>query len=330
LYEHATAPRRYINYMQTTNHILMIRPVQFTFNEQTAVNNAFQVKGYNGDAQLQALDEFDQFVAELRMNGVDVLVVNDTAEPHTPDSIFPNNWISFHDNGTVVLYPMYAENRRNERKPEVIAAVQSRFRILHTLDLSHHELHEKFLEGTGSMVLDRDRNIAYACISPRTDRQLFYQYCEELHFHAVAFRAVDFNGAAIYHTNVMMCVGDRFVVICLDSIPDHAERTRVEQTIINSGKEIIRISMEQMSHFAGNMLQLHNRNGEKLLVMSTQAFESLTDAQLKKLRSYNTIIHSSLLSIETNGGGSARCMMAEIHLRENLPQAIAEREGSVV
>lgn len=295
----------------------MIRPVSFAFNEQTAVNNAFQVAGKEKNIQEKALAEFDEFVAKLRAKGIDVTVVNDTPEPHTPDSIFPNNWISFHDNGSVVLYPMYAVNRRLERKPGVIEEIKKKFTVRRTIDYSNFEEQEKFLEGTGSIVLDRDKNIAYACLSPRTDKGLFKQYCEEMGFHPVLFTATDQKGGQIYHTNVMMCVADIYVVICLDSIADEQEREHVVNTIKNSGKELIDITPAQMNHFAGNMLQVNNVDGKKFLVMSTQAFESLSPQQISRLASYNEIIHSSLNTIESNGGGSARCMMAEVHLKVN-------------
>jgi len=300
--------------MQTTSHILMIRPVNFGYNAETAVNNAFQVAGMDAEAQKKALREFDDFVSVLRSNGVDVTVVQDTPEPHTPDSIFPNNWISFHNDGTVIFYPMYAANRRLERKQHVIDTVRSLFEIKSQIDLSSYESKNIFLEGTGSMVLDRDNKIAYACLSPRTDKKVLEDFCKQTGFKPVSFRAVDSKGREIYHTNVMMCVADRYVVICLESIDDKTERENVTTAITGSGKEIIEINFDQMNHFAGNMLQVENVSGQKLLVMSSQAFRSLTKQQVDKLSSYNNIIHSPLVTIETNGGGSARCMMAEVHL----------------
>ena len=300
--------------MQTTSHILMIRPVNFGYNAETAVNNAFQVAGMDAEAQKKALREFDAFVSVLRSNGVDVTVVQDTPEPHTPDSIFPNNWISFHNDGTVIFYPMYAANRRLERKQHVIDTVRSLFEIKSQIDLSSYESKNIFLEGTGSMVLDRDNKIAYACLSPRTDKKVLEDFCKQTGFKPVSFRAVDSKGREIYHTNVMMCVADRYVVICLESIDDKTERENVTTAITGSDKEIIEISFDQMNHFAGNMLQVENVSGQKLLVMSSQAFRSLTKQQVDKLSSYNNIIHSPLVTIETNGGGSARCMMAEVHL----------------
>jgi hypothetical protein len=292
----------------------MIRPVNFAYNNQTAVNNAFQVASGDNDVQPKAIREFDDFVDKLRSKKIDVIVINDTPEPHTPDSIFPNNWISFHSNGDIVLYPMFAENRRLERKPNVITAITSKFSVRNTIDLSGHEEQGKYLEGTGSIVLDRDKRIAYACKSPRTDEKLFKEFCRIMKYEPVMFHATDENGAAIYHTNVMMCVADKYVVICLDSIADELERETVKHKIITSGKEVIAISLAQMNHFAGNMLQVNDADGEKYLVMSSQAYDSLTREQIDKLESYNEVIHSSLHTIEKNGGGSARCMMAEVHL----------------
>ncbi|MES1221916.1 MAG: arginine deiminase-related protein [Bacteroidota bacterium] len=300
--------------MQTTSHILMIRPANFGFNAETAVNNAFQVPGKDEGAQEKARQEFDTFVQLLQQNGVDVSVIEDTPEPHTPDSIFPNNWISFHDDGSIVLYPMYAVNRRLERKPGVIDNIAATFAISKTIDLSYYEKEEVYLEGTGSMVLDRQNKIAYACLSPRTDYFALTDFCEKMGYTATVFDAIDQNGQAIYHTNVMMCVADKYAVICMDAIAADHEKNEVTETIKKTGKEIISISYEQMNHFAGNMLQVSNDKGEQLLVMSSQAFNSLTKEQVKQLSEYNKIIHSPLTTIETNGGGSARCMMAEIYL----------------
>jgi hypothetical protein len=313
--------------MQTTSHILMIRPVNFGFNAETAVNNAFQVRPANSHApsseagrdprkgaQQEALQEFDNFVSLLRANGVDVTVIDDTPDPHTPDSIFPNNWVSFHEQGLVCLYPMYAANRRLERKPGVLRELGQQFRIGRTLDFSGYEQEGLFLEGTGSMVLDREYKIAYACLSPRTDRKVLLDFCRQMDYTPEVFTAVDGQGRAIYHTNVMLCVADRYIVACLDSLPDPAEKQHLADTVRSCNKELVSISLDQMNHFAGNMLQVHNRKGEKLLVMSSQAYASLDPGQIATLSAYNRILHSPLTTIETNGGGSARCMMAEIHL----------------
>lgn len=292
----------------------MIKPVNFSFNAETAVNNAFQVAGESGDAQRSALGEFENFVRLLRDNGVDVTVIEDTPQPYTPDSIFPNNWISFHEEGTVCLYPMFAVNRRLERKPGVLKTVGEKFRIDATLDFSGYENETLFLEGTGSMVLDREKKIAYACLSPRTDKQVLLDFCKKMDYTAEVFTAVDAANRPIYHTNVMMCVADKYVVVCLDSVPDEKERTHLQATIRNSDKTVIPITLDQMNHFAGNMLQVNNQKGEKLLVMSSQALQSLSREQIKQLESFNRILYAPLTTIETNGGGSARCMLAEIHL----------------
>jgi hypothetical protein len=299
--------------MQTTSHLLMIRPTQFTFNAETAVNNAFQsAKDIN--AQEMALNEFNDFVKILQQHGVDVTVIDDTEEPHTPDSIFPNNWISFHDDGEIVLYPMYAANRRMERKPHVVEKLKVKFKINSQVDLTFYENKNIFLEGTGSMVLDRQNKIAYACLSQRTEINVLTDFCAKLGYSPISFIATDTKGYPIYHTNVMMCIADQFVVICLDSIKDSEEQKRVITAIEKSKKEIIDITLDQMNHFAGNMLQVENDKGKKFLVMSSQAYKSLKPNQLAKIEHYSTIIHSSLDTIERNGGGSARCMMAEVFL----------------
>jgi len=301
--------------MQNTSHLLMIRPVKFAYNAQTAVNNSFQSASADEVlVQQKALEEFDAFVAKLQANEIDVTVVQDTEEPHTPDSIFPNNWISFHEDGNIFLYPMFAVNRRLERKQQVLDVISKKFIINNTTDLTSSENNHIFLEGTSSMVLDRENKIAYACLSPRTDKKLLDEFCKQLNYTAVSFTANDAAGDAIYHTNVMMCVADKYVVICLESITNALERNAVIKTIENSGKEIIAISLQQMNRFAGNMLQVMNKQGEHFLVMSTQAFESLIPEQVATLEAYNPIIHSNITTIETNGGGSARCMMAEVFL----------------
>ncbi|MET0393361.1 MAG: citrulline utilization hydrolase CtlX [Chitinophagaceae bacterium] len=300
--------------MQTTSHILMIRPVAFEYNAETAVNNAFQVPSTDRDIEQKALKEFDDFVAVLRANGIDVTVTEDTPEPHTPDSIFPNNWVSFHEDGTLLLYPMFAENRRAERKAHVLDRIRQQFSINKEIDLSSFEKNHQFLEGTGSMVLDRDNKIAYACLSPRTHETVLLAFGETMGYTPVVFDATDSTGQPIYHTNVMMCVADRYIVICLDSVKYPAQREGLVKTMTQSGKTIIPITLAQMNHFAGNMLQVENKDGEKLLVMSSQAFASLTPEQVKTLEVFNRIIHAPLTTIETNGGGSARCMMAEVHL----------------
>jgi hypothetical protein len=290
----------------------MIRPVNFAFNAETAVNNSFQTETKDASVQTKALQEFDAFVNKLQAAGIDVTVVQDTPEPHTPDSIFPNNWISFHDDDSIMLYPMFAQNRRLERKQSVIDAVAQKFNVTHTRDLTDYEHNNVFLEGTGSMVLDRENKIVYACLSPRTHKKLLDKFAEVFNYKTVAFTSVDAQGSPIYHTNVMMCVADKFVVICLDTIKDETERKQVTDSIQSTGKEIITITADQMNNFAGNMLQVQNKDGLKFLVMSSQAYNSLTSEQIQSIEKYCPILHSDISTIETNGGGSARCMMAEV------------------
>ena len=260
------------------------------------------------------MEEFEGFAALLKNNGVDVTIIDDTPDPFTPDSIFPNNWVSFHGDGTVCLYPMYAQNRRLERKPEVLQQISRKFDIRATLDFSGYEQQGLFLEGTGSMVLDRDKKIAYAGLSPRTDQSVLLDFCRKMGYTPKSFTAVDGKGSSIYHTNVVMCVADRYVVVCFASIPDPAERESMIETIRQSGKEAVDISLSQLNQFAGNMLQVHTDKGEHLLVMSSQAYASLEPAQISRLTGFNRILHAPLTTIETNGGGSARCMLAEIFL----------------
>jgi len=300
--------------MQNTSKVLMIRPLHFIFNAETAVNNSFQKKGDQENVTEKAIQEFDAFVKALRDQDIEVNIVEDSADPHTPDAIFPNNWISLHESGVYCLYPMFAPNRRMERKQEVLDLIRQKFHYNHLFDFTHYESQNLFLEGTGSMVLDREKRIAYACLSPRTDLRVFEDFCKKLNYQPVSFHAVDDKGQQIYHTNVMMCVADRFVVICMDSIPDPEEKKGLTQHILSSGKEMITISMDQMNQFAGNMLQLENSRKEKILVMSSAAWHSLHAEQHEKLSGYNRILHASLEHIETNGGGSARCMIAELHI----------------
>jgi len=302
--------------MQTTSRVLMVRPVRFGFNEQTAVNNSFQRRGLELSAQEMALAEFDNFVTLLRTNGVEVTVVEDTPDPHTPDSIFPNNWFSTHESGELVLYPMCAPNRRMERKETVLKVIKeigSKGKMKRLVDLTSWEEKNLFLEGTGSLILDRPNKLAFVCRSPRSDEKVLEQFCEELDYEYFIFDATDNNGSLIYHTNVMMCIGEKFVVACLDSIKNIAERESFIAFVEDCDKELVEISMEQMENFAGNMLQLRGKGGEPLLIMSATAKRSLTAEQLATLSSYCRILAPELEAIETNGGGSARCMIAEIY-----------------
>ena len=303
--------------MQTTDHILMVRPIRFAFNEETASNNAFQQKSDTEEAAhataLRAVVEFDSFVSLLRENGVTVEVLQDTPEPFTPDSIFPNNCFSTHLEGgqrTLVLYPMYAPNRRLERAK--LRQLLDKMPFDRVVDLTHLEKGSTFLEGTGSLILDRERHLAYACLSPRTHPSAVEAWAREMGYRCFLFHSEDENGMAVYHTNVVMHVGSRMAVVCLDSIKDEEERRHLRSQLEESGKHVVAISYEQMHHFAGNMLEVRNDKGEALLVMSTTALESLTPEQKEQIEQYVRIIAAHIPSIETAGGGSARCMMAEI------------------
>lgn len=304
--------------MQTTDTVLMIEPIAFGYNAETAENNYFQIEQKGSDIQEKALQEFNAFVEKLRSKGINVITVKDTLEPHTPDSIFPNNWVSFHNDGKVVLYPMFAQNRRVERRNDILETIKNKgFDVEEVDDWSSSETENKFLEGTGSMIFDHDHKIAYGSVSLRLDEKLFREFCEKYGFTPVVFHSFQTVGSErlpIYHTNVMMCVADQFVVICLDCIDDELERSKVIETIKNSGKEIIEISEEQMQQFAGNMLQVQNKDGQKFLVMSETAYRSLTPEQISNIEKYCEIIYSDLHTIEVNGGGSARCMLAEVFL----------------
>ena len=294
--------------------ILMVRPYQFYFNQQTAANNFFQSNVNIENANELAIAEFDAMVEKLRAHQIKVNVVQDTKDPSTPDSIFPNNWVSTHEGGTLCLYPMFAQNRRAERKSTVLDFLESNYKIENTLDLTDLEKEGIFLEGTGSMVLDHQNKLAYGCLSERLDKNAFNEWCDKMQFKAIAFKAVDDKAQPIYHTNVMMCMGDQFVVICLESIPNEQEKQLVLESFKKSNKEVIAISQDQLNHFAGNMLQVFDINEKPHLIMSEQAHTSLDPAQVKSLEKYNPILPISIPTIEALGGGSTRCMMAEIYL----------------
>ena len=305
---------------QTTNTILMIRPVSFRMNEQTAVNNYFQedLDLKNAEINAKAQQEFDVFVEKLRAVGINVIVEHDDKIMDTPDSIFPNNWVSFHSNGDVAKYPMFAENRRRERRDEVFIRLEEEgFIIENIIDYTSAEHEGIFLEGTGSIILDRVNRKAYCALSPRADEELFIEFCEDFEYTPVIFVAnqtVEGKRLPIYHTNVMMCLAENFAVICLDSIDDKKERKNVVKHLKQDGKEIISITEAQMHQFAGNMLQLRGANEQRYLVMSEAAHKSLTVNQIKAIEKHCPILSSSLETIETCGGGSARCMMAEVFL----------------
>ncbi len=294
--------------------ILMVRPFQFYFNQQTAVNNFFQSNINIENANELAIAEFDAMVEQLRAYQIKIKVVQDTKDPSTPDSIFPNNWISTHPDGTLCLYPMYAENRRAERKLNVIEFLQANYKIENLLDLTDFEKEGKFLEGTGSMVLDHQNKMAYGCLSERLNKEAFTYWCDKMQFKPISFKAEDNKAQPIYHTNVMMCMGNQFVVICLESIPNELEKQNVLESFLQTNKEVITISQDQLNHFAGNMLQVFDLFEKPHLIMSKRAYTSLHVAQLKSLEKYNTLIPISIPTIEALGGGSTRCMMAEIYL----------------
>ena len=302
---------------QITDTILMVRPVAFRMNEQTAVNNYFQKDLTADNVNERAQKEFDEFVLKLKNVGVNVIVVNDKLEDDTPDSIFPNNWVSFHENGDIGLYPMFAENRRKERRFEYFAKLEEEgFQIKNIVDYTGAEEHDVFLEGTGSLLLDRENRKAYCALSARADEDLLIEFCEDFEFTPVIFNAnqsVDGKRKAIYHTNVMMCLAENFAVICLDTIDDKKERKNVLKHLKEDGKEVISISEAQMHEFAGNMLQVQGTD-DKFLVMSARAHKSLNQEQIEKIEKHCKILSSDLQVIETCGGGSARCMMAEVFL----------------
>ena len=303
---------------QITDTILMVRPVGFRMNEQTAVNNYFQTKMEGDNINELATQEFDIFVEKLRSVGVNVVVVDDIPEDDTPDSIFPNNWVSFHEDGQIALFPMFAENRRKERRLQYFAELEEAgLKISDIVDYTMAEEDDVFLEGTGSLILDRMNQKAYCAISPRADEDLLIEFCEDFEFTPVIFNAyqsVDGKRLPIYHTNVMMCIAEDFAVICLDTIDDKKERKNVVKHLKMDEKEIISITEEQMHEFAGNMLQVQGAEGKKYLVMSARAHRSLTDDQISRIEKHCEILSSEIQTIETCGGGSARCMMAEVFL----------------
>jgi len=310
---------------QITNTVLMVRPVSFRMNEQTAVNNYFQedIQLKNEEINKKAQQEFDGFVTKLKAAGINTVVVNDLKESDTPDSIFPNNWVSFHEDGTAVVYPMFAENRRLERRIEIFEELESRgFKIKEVLDYTEAEEEGVFLESTGSMILDRVNEKAYCALSPRANEELFIEFCEDMEYTPIIFHAyqsVDARRKPIYHTNVMMCIAEEFAVICLDCIDDRSEKKNVVNHLKADGKKIITITEAQVHQFAGNMLQVKGDNDRNYLVMSTTARKSLTAEQIIEIENYCEILSADITTIETCGGGSTRCMMAEVFLPYSNP-----------
>ena len=304
---------------QLTNHILMVRPANFGFNEQTAVNNTFQSDEKISDAESLknlAIEEFDNMVALLRSKGIDVTVIEDSVSPVKPDAVFPNNWISFHADGTLITYPMFAKNRRIERREDIIKQVEEKFVVKNRYSFEFYEDEKDpvFLEGTGSMILDRPNNIVYACLSQRTSPILLDKYSVLMGTNSCFFNAVDRNGQEIYHTNVMMALGEDFVVICMESVADEKSKQELISLFKKTGKELVDITYDQMENFAGNMLEVKANDGKRYLCMSQSAFESLTLVQKKQLEAKTNLLPIPILNIEKFGGGSVRCMMAEVFL----------------
>ena len=305
--------------MKPTNHVLMVRPASFRANEQTAANNYYQKHtSLSADASLmQAQSEFDSLVSCLRANNINVTIVQDTATPDTPDALFPNNWFALLGNGQLVLFPMFAKNRRVERSDRIFKALsKDGYEINNTVDYSAYEQKHQFLEGTGSMVLDHQNSIAYAALSPRTDAELFHLFCKKFNFTPIAFNAYQTVGEErlpVYHTNVMMVVAPRFALVCLDAVDDPVERALLQDRLTFSGKEVVALTEKQISQFAGNMLALSAAGGKMLLVMSTRAYEALTSQQIAQLQQYVKLVHSPIPTIEDLGGGSVRCMLAEVY-----------------
>ncbi|MCH8116864.1 MAG: amidinotransferase [Proteobacteria bacterium] len=303
---------------QLASSVLMIRPARFESNPQTAASNRFQGKtdASPDEQQESALVQFDDLVSDLGANGIEAIVVEDTSEPHTPDSIFPNNWVSFHADGRVVLYPMEADNRRTERRMDIVESLDTTygFQVSEVVDLSHHEQAGHFLEGTGSMVLDRVNRIAYACLSSRTQLDVLGDFAQRLEYDIVAFDAVDRDGVPIYHTNVLMNVGEKLAVICDRAIARDDQRAAVLRRLQETGHDVVSLNYDQLDAFAGNMLELRNKNGDRLLAMSQRAYDSLDKKQQRKLRDNGSIITTVIDDIEYSAGGSVRCMLAEVHL----------------
>lgn len=303
-----------MKFSQAPSSVLMVRPAAFGFNPQTAASNAFQSnqKDSSGEIAKKALKEFDQMVDTLRAHDIDVIVIEDTSTPQKPDAVFPNNWISFHGDGTVVLYPMMAENRRLERSNPVLESIQSTFGVQHVIDLTDRERRNQFLEGTGSVVFDYWNKIAYACRSDRTSESVLQDLCKELGYRAIVFDAVDEMGRPIYHTNVLMCVGTMFAVVCLDAIKSEEDQESLLSSFSQTQHQVVAISYDQLRSFAGNMIEVLSKSGEPTVLLSENAFSSLLPGQINAISKHAEMIPLSIHTIEQYGGGSVRCMVAGI------------------
>lgn len=303
---------------QIATTILMVRPASFGFNAETAQNNVFQkdLKASQKEIQQKATAEFDKFVASLRKKGIEVIVVEDTTKPVKPDAIFPNNWFCTLADGTLAVFPMYAPNRRIEKRNDLLEMLVEKYRVRDVEDWSEYEAESLFLEGTGSMIIDQENKVIYACISPRTNKAVLEKFAQAHGYKAMLFYSKDENGTDIYHTNVIMHLGETYAVICLESIPNEAERIAVSQLLISTGHEVVPISLQQVHAFAGNMLQVKNAKGEKFTILSKSAYNSLTKEQQNILQTHSILLPVDITTIETVGGGSTRCMMAEIFLEK--------------
>lgn len=302
--------------MQTTNNILLVRPANFGFNEETAASNVFQneIQELPISIAQNVLLEFEEMVRRLSKRGMNLMVIEDTKDPVKPDAVFPNNWGSFHTNGTVILYPMLAKNRRLEKRPEIINLIAEKFSVSKIIDLSDHEQKSEFLEGTGSIIFDHNCKIAYACLSPRTKKDVFLKTCTILGYSPVYFQAKDTNGKQIYHTNVMLTIGDKFAVVCLESIKDQTDRLQIVQSLEQSNKQIIDISFDQMHAFCANMLELSSTKDQSILAMSQTAFTAFTEDQKRILSEHCELFPINIPTIESIGGGSVRCMITQLFL----------------
>jgi hypothetical protein len=303
---------------QIASTILMVRPASFGFNAETAQNNVFQknVKASQKEIQQKAVAEFDKFVATLRKKGIDVLVFEDTAKPVKPDALFPNNWFCTLNDGTLAVFPMYAANRRIEKRDDLLQMLVDKYNVRDVEDWSEYEAEHLFLEGTGSMIIDQEHKVIYACISPRTNKAVLEKFAQAHGYKAMLFYSKDEGGTDVYHTNVIMHLGETYAIICRESIPNETERIAVSQTLISTGHEVIPITLKQVHSFAGNMLQVKNTNGEKFTILSKSAYNSLTNEQRDILQTHSTLLPVDITTIETIGGGSTRCMMAEIFLEK--------------
>lgn len=305
--------------MQSTNSIFLVKPTSFAFNKQTAKSNVFQneAKISENEIQKRALIEFNKLAKTLTQHGVEVLIFDDTVEPEKPDAIFPNNWISTHSQGVIILYPMMAKNRRLERREDILTDLKRKYKVKKVIDLSVFENEKKYLEGTGSVILDRIHKLAFACISPRTDKKLFKEYAEHIGYEPIYFSANDDNGKKIYHTNVIMTLGTHFVVICLDAIKSRFKRKFIKEKLLQTQRTVLEINQQQVKYFAGNMLELKNSKGETLIVMSSSAYKILKPTQKKILKQNGKLVIINIKTIESIGGGSVRCMIAENFLEKN-------------